>query len=62
MAGHLGAPVVLLSGDDTACAEFSELVPSAATVAVNQALAQAACWCGCGPRRRRRPAGRLPRR
>ncbi|RLP96575.1 M55 family metallopeptidase [Micromonospora sp. CV4] len=42
MAGHLDAPVVLLSGDDTACAELSELVPSAVTVAVKQALGQAA--------------------
>ncbi|MEV4825604.1 M55 family metallopeptidase [Micromonospora sp. NPDC049274] len=42
MAGHLDAPVVLLSGDDTACAEFSELVPSAVTVAVKQTLGQTA--------------------
>ncbi|MFI9641335.1 M55 family metallopeptidase [Micromonospora sp. NPDC051925] len=42
MAGHLDTPVVLLSGDDTACAEFSELMPSAVTVAIKQALGQAA--------------------
>ncbi|MFF1417235.1 M55 family metallopeptidase [Streptomyces sp. NPDC058280] len=42
MAGHLGVPVVLLSGDDIACAELSDLVPSAVTVAVKQALGQAA--------------------
>lgn len=42
MAGHMGAPVLLLSGDDTACAELAELVPSAVTVAVKQALGQAA--------------------
>lgn len=42
VAGHVGAPVVLLSGDDTACAEFGELVPSAVTVAVKQTLGQAA--------------------
>jgi D-amino peptidase len=42
MAGHLGVPVVLLSGDDTACAELCDLVPSAVTVAVKQALGQAA--------------------
>ncbi|MEU9617759.1 MULTISPECIES: M55 family metallopeptidase [unclassified Streptomyces] len=42
MAGHLGVPVVLFSGDDTACAELNDLVPSAATVAVKQALGQAA--------------------
>jgi D-amino peptidase len=42
MAGFHGAPVVLLSGDDAACAELLELVPGAATVAVKQALGQAA--------------------
>ncbi|MEU8421986.1 M55 family metallopeptidase [Micromonospora sp. NPDC048835] len=42
MAGHFDVPVVLLSGDDTACAEFGELVPSAVTVAVKQTLGQAA--------------------
>ncbi|MGK5632880.1 M55 family metallopeptidase [Streptomyces sp. URMC 123] len=42
MAGHMGVPVVLLSGDDSACAELSELVPSAATVAVKQAVGPAA--------------------
>ncbi|GAB3332269.1 M55 family metallopeptidase [Micromonospora halotolerans] len=42
MAGHLDKPVVLLSGDDAACMEFSELVPSAVTVAVKQTLGQAA--------------------
>lgn len=42
MAGHLGVPVVLLSGDDIACTELSELVPAAITVAVKQALGQAA--------------------
>ncbi|MEO3810967.1 M55 family metallopeptidase [Sphaerisporangium sp. B11E5] len=41
MAGHLGVPVVLLSGDDTACAELRDLVPSATTVEVKQALGQA---------------------
>jgi D-amino peptidase len=42
LAGFHGAPVVLLSGDDAACAELLELVPGAATVAVKQALGQAA--------------------
>jgi D-amino peptidase len=42
LAGFHGAPVVLLSGDDTACAELLDLVPGAATVAVKQALGQAA--------------------
>lgn len=42
MAGHLDVPVVLLSGDDSACAELLDLVPSAVTVAVKQALGQSA--------------------
>ncbi|MFD4996200.1 M55 family metallopeptidase [Streptomyces buecherae] len=42
MAGHLGVPVVLLSGDDTACDELSELVPGVRTVAVKQAIGQSA--------------------
>ncbi|MFJ2864181.1 M55 family metallopeptidase [Kitasatospora sp. NPDC087314] len=42
MAGHLDVPVVLLSGDDSACAELHDLVPSAVTVAVKQALGQGA--------------------
>ncbi|GHB72387.1 hypothetical protein GCM10010331_70650 [Streptomyces xanthochromogenes] len=42
MAGDLGVPVVLLSGDDIACAELSDLVLSAVTVAVKQALGQTA--------------------
>jgi D-amino peptidase len=42
LAGFHGAPVVLLSGDDAACAELLELVPGAATVAVKQALGQSA--------------------
>ena len=42
LAGFHGAPVVLLSGDDVACAELLELVPGAATVAVKQALGQTA--------------------
>ncbi|GIE48716.1 transporter [Amorphoplanes nipponensis] len=42
LAGFHGAPVVLISGDDAACAELRELVPGTATVAVKQALGQAA--------------------
>ncbi|MGA5221290.1 M55 family metallopeptidase [Streptomyces koyangensis] len=40
MAGHLGVPVVLLSGDDAACAEVRELVPGVRTVVVKEALGQ----------------------
>jgi D-amino peptidase len=42
LAGHHGAPVVMLSGDDAACAELLDLVPDASTVAVKRALGQAA--------------------
>jgi D-amino peptidase len=42
LAGHAGAPVVLISGDEAACAELRELVPDAVTVPVKRALGQAA--------------------
>lgn len=42
MAGHLGVPVVMVSGDDSACAELRELVPGAVGVEVKRALGQAA--------------------
>ncbi|MDW5325004.1 M55 family metallopeptidase [Plantactinospora sp. KLBMP9567] len=42
VAGHYGVPVVLLSGDDAACAELRDLVPEAVTVEVKRALGQAA--------------------
>jgi D-amino peptidase len=41
-AGHFGVPVVLLSGDDVACAELCEFVPGAVTVEVKRAFGQAA--------------------
>ncbi|MGW1058271.1 M55 family metallopeptidase [Micromonospora rubida] len=40
LAGQYGAPVVLLSGDEAACAELLELVPDASTVPVKRALGQ----------------------
>ncbi|MFH8885616.1 M55 family metallopeptidase [Streptomyces californicus] len=42
MAGHHGVPVVLLSGDDAACAEASGLLPGTVTVPVKEALGMAA--------------------
>jgi D-amino peptidase len=42
MAGHHGAPVALITGDDAACAELAELSPGTVTVAVKEALGQAA--------------------
>lgn len=41
-AGHVGAPIVLLSGDDAACTELHDLVPNATTVPVKQAVGQSA--------------------
>ena len=38
MAGAIGAPVLLCSGDDAACAEFAGLVPSGSAVEVKRAL------------------------
>ncbi|WP_410468678.1 M55 family metallopeptidase [Streptomyces albidoflavus] len=59
LAGHLGVPVVLLSGDDAACTEVRELVPGVRTVAVKEALGQFAA-AGLHPEeareRPRRPA------
>ncbi|MFF4856094.1 M55 family metallopeptidase [Streptomyces rubiginosohelvolus] len=42
MAGHLGVPVVLISGDGAACAEAAALIPEAVTVPVKEALGMAA--------------------
>lgn len=42
MAGHHAAPVVLVAGDDAACAELAELCPDAVRVPVKEALGQAA--------------------
>ncbi len=61
MAGHLGVPVVLLSGDDAACAEAAALIPEAVTVPVKEALGMAAAvtlhprrpGTGCAVRRGR---------
>ncbi|MFJ9855120.1 M55 family metallopeptidase [Streptomyces sp. NPDC101150] len=66
MAGHLNVPVVLLSGDDRACAELHDLVPSAVTVAVKQALGQGAAVAlhpeEAGERLRRAAAEAITRR
>ncbi|WP_033338541.1 M55 family metallopeptidase [Catenuloplanes japonicus] len=42
MAGHHGAPVALIAGDDAACAELAELSPDTVAVPVKEALGQAA--------------------
>ncbi|HSJ10863.1 MAG TPA: M55 family metallopeptidase [Longimicrobiales bacterium] len=38
LAGHFGVPVVAISGDDAAVAEFLEIVPEAAGAVVKQAI------------------------
>jgi D-amino peptidase len=40
LAGSYGAPVVLASGDDAACEEFTALVPGGLTVPVKRGLGQ----------------------
>ncbi|MEV0649303.1 M55 family metallopeptidase [Phytomonospora sp. NPDC050363] len=40
LAGRMGAPVLFMSGDDAACAEFSALVSGAVSVEVKRALGQ----------------------
>ncbi|MGV9519359.1 M55 family metallopeptidase [Streptomyces griseus] len=66
MAGHLGVPVVLLSGDDAACAEAADLIPEAVTVAVKEALGAVAAVTlhpeEAGDRLRRAAADAITRR
>ncbi|MFF0332436.1 M55 family metallopeptidase [Streptomyces fimicarius] len=66
MAGHLGVPVVLLSGDDAACAEAADLIPEAVTVAVKEALGVVAAVTlhpeEAGDRLRRAAADAITRR
>jgi D-amino peptidase len=45
VCGHFDLPVVLLSGDQTACAEAAELLGSLETVAVKQARGRMAAEC-----------------
>ncbi|WP_283135708.1 M55 family metallopeptidase [Rhizohabitans arisaemae] len=42
LAGAYGVPVLMLGGDDVACAEFAELVPEGVAVATKRALGQSA--------------------
>ena len=43
IAGEVGVPVVCLTGDDAAVAEFSRMAPNAEGVAVKNSLSQRAC-------------------
>jgi D-amino peptidase len=45
MGGHFGAPVLMISGDQSACAEASGLVPSIEIVVVKQASSRMAAEC-----------------
>jgi D-amino peptidase len=45
VAGHFGAPVIFISGDQTACAEAAELIGPLETVAVKQAHGRFAAEC-----------------
>ncbi len=45
LAGHFGAPVLLASGDQTACAQIAELIPSAASIVVKRATGRFSAEC-----------------
>lgn len=44
MAGQLGVPAIMLSGDTAACREFHELVPEAECAEVKTGVSQTAAW------------------
>ena len=45
VAGHFGVPVIMVSGDQTACAQVTELLGDAETAVVKQALSRFAAEC-----------------
>jgi D-amino peptidase len=45
VAGHFGAPVILVSGDQTACAQVSELLGDVETAVVKEATSRFAAEC-----------------
>lgn len=45
VAGHFGAPVILVSGDQTACAQVTELLGDVETAVVKQASSRFAAEC-----------------
>lgn len=45
VAGHYGAPVIMVSGDQTACAQVSELLGEVETAVVKQASGRFAAEC-----------------
>jgi D-amino peptidase len=67
MAGHLGVPAVMLSGDTAACGEFHELVPEAECAEVKTGVSRTAAWmlshraaCALITEKARRAMQRLP--
>ena len=45
VAGHFGAPVIMVSGDQTACAQVTELLGNVETAVVKQASGRLAAEC-----------------
>jgi D-amino peptidase len=45
VAGHFGAPVILVSGDQTACAQVAELLGEVETAVIKQASGRFAAEC-----------------
>lgn len=45
LAGHFGVPVIMVSGDQTACAQMSELLGDVETAVVKQATGRFAAQC-----------------
>jgi D-amino peptidase len=45
VAGHFGAPVIMVSGDQTACAQVTELLGDVETAVVKQATSRFAAAC-----------------
>jgi D-amino peptidase len=45
VAGHYGTPVLMISGDQTACAEAADLIPGVETAVVKYATAYSAARC-----------------
>lgn len=45
LAGHFEVPVVLVTGDDAACAEAKEFLPEVETVSVKRAVGRASAVC-----------------
>jgi D-amino peptidase len=49
VAGHFGAPVIMVSGDQTACAQMTELLGNVETAVVKQASGRYAAECLAPP-------------